>query len=512
MAISIGKADSRYPLLDQGHNLRWPTSASEAPDSIELCENAEDVVSVLQRTIDAGRRPTIRSGGHCYEDFTVNNPAGTIIDVSLLSASRTPLPQGAKYPVSAGGRLGDVYLDLFKRFNVTLPGGSCTTVGAGGHISGGGFGVLSRLHGLTVDWLTAVDIVTVDEKGKASLRRVDKTADADLFRACCGAGGGNFGIITAYFFDQLPAPPKEVVSGGISFNWADMTETRFVDIVLTFGEYWQTRGKDEDTWGLFSGLDLSHSSSGRMGVGVQFCNNDGTCRDLSVVNEFFDRFGDCKPVAEHIPSAHGRVDPPTSNLRRSCASPHPLEQLPWLDATVGGGGGRRSRAKYKSTYMKENFTAAEAKCIFKHLKRPVPGVNKGRPLLAVDSYGGAVNRPALAAQTAVPQRASTMKLQFQAYWNDAKDDAGHLAWMHDFYADLYSGETVPSRYAGTPYPGKHYEGCYINYPDKDMLAYPFWPQLYYGDGDLYPFLQNVKQRYDPHNLFHHAMSIRPKQS
>ena len=41
-----------------------------------------------------------------------------------------------------------------------------------------------------------------------------------------------------------------------------------------------------------------------------------------------------------------------------------------------------------------------------------------------------------------------------------------------------------------------------------MLAYQFWPQLYYGSGDLYAFLQDVKRRYDPNNIFHHAMSVR----
>jgi hypothetical protein len=511
MATSIGKADARYQMLEKGHNLRWPASAADAPDSIELCENSEDVVAALQRIVDAGQRPTVRSGGHCYEDFAVNNPAGTIVDLSLLSPSHMP-QDGATYRISAGRRLGDVYLDLFKRYNVTIPAGSCPTVGSGGHISGGGYGLLSRLHGLTVDWLTAVDIVTVDEKGKAQLRRADNTTSPDLFRACRGAGGGNFGVITDFLFDELPRPPKEVAMGGISFNWADMTELRFVDIVMKFGEYWQTRGKDEDTWGLFSILDLSHSSAGRLGLSLQFCNTDGTCGDLSIVNEFLDRFQDCDPSPEHVSAPGARIAPPNSAVPRPCPSPHPLNQLPWLEATVQGGGGRRSRAKYKSTYMNGNFTAAEAKCIYKHLKRPVPGVKMGHPVLAVDSYGGAVNRPALAAQTSNPQRSSTMKLQFQTYWTDEKEDGGHLTWMRDFYTDLYSGENVPSRYAGTPYPGKHYDGCYINYPDKDMLAYAFWPQLYYGDGDLYPFLQNVKQRYDPHNVFHHAMSIRPKQS
>jgi FAD/FMN-containing dehydrogenase len=33
--------------------------------------------------------------------------------------------------------------------------------------------------------------------------------------------------------------------------------------------------------------------------------------------------------------------------------------------------------------------------------------------------------------------------------------------------------------------------------------------LYYGEGELYPFLQDVKRRYDPNNIFHHSMSIRP---
>jgi hypothetical protein len=48
-----------------------------------------------------------------------------------------------------------------------------------------------------------------------------------------------------------------------------------------------------------------------------------------------------------------------------------------------------------------------------------------------------------------------------------------------------------------------------NYSDKEMLAYPYWPQLYHGDRGLYSFLQGVKRRYDPNNVFHHAMPVRP---
>jgi FAD/FMN-containing dehydrogenase len=41
-----------------------------------------------------------------------------------------------------------------------------------------------------------------------------------------------------------------------------------------------------------------------------------------------------------------------------------------------------------------------------------------------------------------------------------------------------------------------------------MLSYAFWPQLYWGEQDLYPFLQRVKRGYDSNNIFHHKMSIR----
>ncbi len=200
MAASIGKQDPRYDTLKKSRNLRWPASPNDVAHSIELCESPEDVATALQRVVDAGRRPTIRSGGHCYEDFVVNNPGGSILDLSVLTSSRQP-GDGGRYRISPGKVLGDLYLDLFKRYGVTIPAGTCYSVGAGGHISGGGYGLLSRLHGLTVDWLSGVDIVTIGADGKAVARHVNKNEDPDLFRACRGAGGCNFGVITGYLFD-----------------------------------------------------------------------------------------------------------------------------------------------------------------------------------------------------------------------------------------------------------------------------------------------------------------------
>jgi hypothetical protein len=236
-----------------------------------------------------------------------------------------------------------------------------------------------------------------------------------------------------------------------------------------------------------------------------------------VLNEFLDLFSSCKPeMSNPAGPVHG-IDEQMERRQRN--APHPAAnpqacvtpastRHPWFEANIRSAGGSR-RAKYKSVYMKRNFTDAEVACYYKHLTRMMPGVDLSHSVIGLDSYGGFVNRKEMLEETAVAQRASVMKLQFQSYWTRPEEDAGHIQWLGDFYTDLYSGPDADPAHKGAPYPNDHYEGCYINYPDEDMLKYSFWPQLYYGDKGLYPFLQEVKRRYDPNNIFHHAMSIRP---
>lgn len=515
MPFTITPDDPRYRILQRGNNHRFPASPSDSPARIEVCRTADEAADALQKAVRAGLRPTIKSGGHCYEDFFANNPGGVLLDLSLLN-SFDATGSGYTYKFGPGLRLGDAYTELYKLHGVTMPGGSCYGVCAGGHISGGGYGVLSRIFGLTVDWLSAVDILTVDRSGNVVQRKVDAKNDPDLFRACRGAGGNNFGVITAYYFDKLPTAPREVVNVNMAFPWEEMTPERFEAILTTYGHYHETRGKDPDTWGMFTFLGLSHRNSGRVSIGVQFSNPDGSANDLTALNEFVDLFQPCKPVVTEQQSMESRHTPAAGQakiLRKPdgtpipCSGPHMMNRQSWYDVTVRGGVGGGSRAKYKSSYMKRNFTAAEAALIYKHLNREIPGTEMSG-ILAVDSYGGAVNKPELATTTSMPQRSSVMKLQFQTYWQNPQDDAGRLQWMRDFYTELYSGPDAEPAHKGTPYWNDHYEGCYINYPDADMLAYPFWPQLYYGD-ELYRFLQDVKRRYDANNIFHHSMSIRP---
>jgi FAD/FMN-containing dehydrogenase len=514
MSIEIvSPGDVRFDRLSRGQNARFPESGDKA-SRIALCDTSDDVAEALQRFVHAGLRPTVRSGGHCYEDFVDNNPGGAILDISLLAGTAPP-PNGPKYRLGAGTTLGQAYPELYKRGLVTIPGGTCPPVGAGGHISGGGYGLLSRLHGITPDWVTAVDIVTVDHTGNARVRRADKHNDADLLRACRGGGGGNFGIITNFYFDALPTAPTEVLRGSVNFGWDGMTEERFARILYLFGNYWETRGKDPETWGLFSIFNLSHRSSGHLGMSVTFTNPDGTVNDTRVVDEFLAMFDECKPVAQlsvHPAMAEHHPEPahPGTDL---CSAKHTLSKMRWIDSQ--GGGGRSSggppmnrRHKYKSAFMKRGFSQEEIACFYKHLSREIGGVDLSGNTVLADSFGGAVNQKQMLEETASAQRASCMKLQFIATWTDPAQDQGQIQWMRDLYKDLYATSGATAKYTGTPFWNDRYEGCYINYPDVDMLQHSYWPQLYYGTGDLYPFLQNVKRKYDPNNIFHHAMSVR----
>lgn len=510
MFITVNRQDPRYNALLRGHNIRFPASAALAPGRIELCTSSAEAAEALQRAVSDGLRPTVRSGGHCYENFSADNPGGVLIDLSLMdtvgldTSSRT-------YCIGPGAMLGDVYKSLYKRYGLTLPAGSCYTVGAGGHISGGGYGLLSRLQGLTSDWLTAVDILTVDGGGKVEEHRVDQKHHPDLFRACRGAGTSGFGIITNFYFDKLPQAPVEVAHASLQFPWESMSESQFTDLLVTFGNYWAGRGRDSDTWGLFALLEVGAREHGRLGVHAQFCQPDGTARDLTVLHEFFDQFDRFNPkvtVSSRPSTGKSADDLQTRDLtRRTVSSSYDVTVSPWLEATIGGGAsGTGTRAKYKSSYMKRTFAPAEATAIYRFYSGS--SVAARSSVISIDSYGGAINRPGLAAQTAMDQRSSIMKLQWQCYWHDASEDEDHLRDLDAFYTSIYTGTHVDAAHQGTPW-GDAYEGCYMNYPDVDMLRYAFWPHLFYGPGDLYPFLQRVKQQYDPNNIFHHAMSVRP---
>jgi hypothetical protein len=465
----IFPADPRYDTMRMGFNRRWVG----APAYVQLVNNARDVVDAVQRAHDRRLRITVRSGGHCYENFSSGNYGGVIIDLSNMQG--VSMDRAGRVAVQGGATMWNVYETLFKNYNLTLPGGSCYSVGMGGHIVGGGYGLLSRQFGLVVDYLTGVDVVCVDRNGRARLVRARKGDPRTewLLWAHTGGGGGNFGIVTTYYFTGLPTPPELVTVALTTWQWDDLVDFNngnFARMLRNFGHFMLANSSPSSPYrGLFALIHANHKSAGRISMTTQVA---GPAFNL------LDTF---------LHQLNAGVNPPPVTATRVT--------LPWLQATEWlDGSGRNQRGKYKSSYMKAPFPEHQIRAIHKALTDK--NYHNPQALLQIDSYGCRVNAVAPHA-TAVPQRSSIMKLQYQTYWADETDDTVNLNWINDFYASVYSDT------GGVPVSNRITDGCFINYPDVDLPS--SWPTLYYKSS--YPALQRVKARWDPLNVFNHEQSI-----
>ncbi|WP_380283076.1 FAD-dependent oxidoreductase [Kitasatospora purpeofusca] len=497
--VTVLPSDPRYETLGQGFNQRWRSR----PAYIRLVGGEADAVNALRSALDRGLRPTVRGGGHCYEGF-VDNDQGVILDLSTLRGVRAATDKfgAATYCVEGGATLWDVYTGLFRRYGVTLPAGSCYSVGAGGHICGGGYGLLSRRHGLTVDHLVQVDVATVRggtvEVTRANRADPEGSPERELFWAHTGGGGGNFGVVLRYHFAHaLPKPPARVWLSSVAWPWAELRRNPedFRTLLANFGAFFAAHSGTAETVyrGLFSILHLTHHSNGNVVLFSQWDEADPAPLDAF--------------LAEVEAGMRTKATTQTTQTGQTgllyLPFPDRRRRLPWLQATMTvNGSGANQRGKYKSAYHRTAFTPAQIDTWWTWLTKDVEGVDLTQTLVQIDSYGCRVNDRGT-TETAAPQRDSVMKLQYQTYWTDPAQDAGHLAYLRGLYQDTYRTT------GGIPDLGTDTDGAYVNYPDTDLGTTadrnPAYQRLYYKQN--YARLQHAKQLWDAGNVFHHAQSI-----
>lgn len=241
MSIYVSPTANNYPGLDRGFNQRFKLESlsQEAAEGVYLVSNAQDIVNTLKSI--KNKNPVsgeikIISGGHCYENFTfqrsVDTETGTktrfVIDLSNMRNVSEENIMGDDYiTVEPGASNWLVQQMLHSIYGASLPGGSCYSVCAGGHISGGGYGLLSRLHGLTVDYLAGVEMVIPDlENDSYKIRVFDPTSDVEqLDWASRGGGAGHFGVITRFYFkkSRIPSSPERALFISLPVPWAQFT-------------------------------------------------------------------------------------------------------------------------------------------------------------------------------------------------------------------------------------------------------------------------------------------------
>jgi FAD/FMN-containing dehydrogenase len=182
----------------------WNAMIDRRPALIARCETTDDVVEAVRFAGEHRLMVAVRGGGHNIAGNAVCE-GGLMIDLSPMRSVRVDAAARTAR-VQAGATLADFDGEA-QKFGLATPLGINSTTGVAGLTLGGGFGWLSRSLGLTVDNLLEADLVMASgEKLRASERE-----NPDLFWAIRG-GGGNFGIVTEFQF-RLHQVGPEVLSG-----------------------------------------------------------------------------------------------------------------------------------------------------------------------------------------------------------------------------------------------------------------------------------------------------------
>jgi FAD/FMN-containing dehydrogenase len=444
-----------------------PRFDGQRPAGIAYVKNASDVSTCLAFARKFKIPFTARSGGHSYAGWSGTN--GLIIDVSNLRAVTV---SGSTAVVGAGTRLIDFYQGLSSKGR-SVPGGSCPTVGVAGLTLGGGIGVTSRAYGLTCDNVEAIQIVTAN--GAVLAATADPKHHGDLFWACMGGGGGNFGVVTSFTFKTAAAP--QVVLFTLSWPWSQAAR------VVAAWQSWAPHAPDA----LWSNLHLAAKPGGTtptIAVGGTYLGSVGDAANL--LNQLYAKAG------SHPSSSFLSNPQPYMNamlVEAGCSSlGYQACHLPWYTS-----GGKLSRQPQftKSDFFTTPLSSAGIGTLLAGITalQKVKGGAGAVGGIAFDALGGAVNRVKPGA-TAFVHRDALFSAQYTTDWKTGAGSLGvsnQMTWLRKYWSSMRP----------------HASGqAYQNYIDPELTN---WQQAYYGGN--YTRLVAIKKKYDPDRLFTFPQAI-----
>jgi FAD/FMN-containing dehydrogenase len=217
------------PTYDE-HRRIWNGSIDRSPALIARCADTADVIAAVRFARETGLVVAVRGGGHSFPGQSVCD-GGIVIDLGLMKGIRVD-PDARTARAQAGVLLGELDRET-QAFGLAVPAGIVTHTGLSGLTLGGGIGWLMRKHGLTIDQLLAVDLVTAE----GELVKASESENPDLFWGVRG-GGGNFGIVTEFEFRLNPVGPI-VLAGPIFWPMEEAPK------VLRFYREWVAEAPDE---------------------------------------------------------------------------------------------------------------------------------------------------------------------------------------------------------------------------------------------------------------------------
>ncbi|KAF4376983.1 hypothetical protein F8388_022699 [Cannabis sativa] len=470
-------------LQSSAQNLRYLVPSAPKPEFIFTPLHDSHVQATVLCSKQLGLHLRIRSGGHDYEGLSYvseNETPFIVVDLSNLRAVNVDIQDNTAW-IQAGATIGEVYYRISQKSKVHgFPAGLCTSLGIGGHITGGAYGTLMRKYGLGVD--NVVDAKIVDVHGKILDR---ETMGENLFWAIRGGGGASFGIILWWKIKLVPVPEKVSV-----FTVAKTLEQGGTKLLY---RWQQVVDKLDENLFIRAIIQTAAASAGdkskkTIATAYQGMFLGGADKLISVMEQSFPELG---------------------LTRKDCTEMSWIESVLYIasfpsgtppEVLLQGKSTFKNYFKAKSDFVKDPIPETGLEGLWKRM------TEEESPLTIWTPYGGKMSKVS-ESETPFPHRNGTVfMIQWLSLWQDEETDSvKHFDWIRNVYSYM------------APYVSKFPRQAYVNYRDLDLgmnkkdetnfIESGGFGNKYFKDN--FDKLVLVKTMVDPDNFFRHEQSIPP---
>jgi len=422
------------------------------PGAVAMCANPQDVITAYKFAVEHEMPFTVRGGGHSAAGYCLNQ-GGLVIDLTSMTAKRLDTEREICW-AQTGNRWHDVYIYLQNTNTGYIPiGGGCPTVGIPGFMLGGGLSFCSRSYGLSVDNLVSIDIVTPD----GQLRRISADSkskeEQDLWWACRGGGGGNFGIAVAFELRVHKPNTPTMLVGQIRYP-AEAAQ----DVYGFYNEWIEKAPPELAVYGYMGKVPLpAHPDTMVNAIGLTPIYNGDTKKGMELI----------APILK-FPNIY--IDLYNMTLPD-------FEIFNGLLTNVGG----------KQAYIRSGFMPPKAftKPAIDTLTDFMSSAPTPYSLLVWTHMGGMIEKTA-PEDTAFWHRKARFLWEVKAIWANNDQLLQNVNWGYAL------GEAMKP----------HDVGAYVNYIDPLLTN---WKQEYYGGN--YARLERIKKEWDPSGRFRFQQAI-----
>jgi len=355
--------------------------------------------------------------------------------------------------VGSGGRLGNIALALYSQGKQAMSHGTCPGVGVGGLSLHGGYGMISRLKGLTLDNLVSANVVLAD----STVVTASATQNSDLYWSLRGAGAA-FGIVTSFKFKTFDAPESNLV---FSYNLTPTNTSTMANMLSILQNFTMYTQPPELNMRVFIPNQFT---------GVYYGNRTEFNK---IMNPLLTQLG--------VPLTGRGAGTNTTKG--------------WIDTLLSNSNGALQQPEiytyqenfYAKSLMPDYLPPAALTALADYYYTVARNVRRGNWYLLIDMHGGsksAISKVSADA-TAYVHRNAIFKMQFNdRVYGDYKPE------YFDFLNDWV--KVIENASSGAKF------GMYINYADTNLTKAEAHTRYWKGN---YERLVGVKSKFDPGKVF-----------